>query len=412
VHPVQLEVTDDRRRSRLTVLFRLFLAIPHLIFVLLWSIAAYFAAFANWLAVLVNGESPPVLHDFLAGYVRYATHVGAYVLLDGNPFPKFGGSHEYPVDVTIAPPVRQSRWTGFFRLVLALPAFVLMGLIGFGLGAYSSSSSSGSDSYRFQPPGVAVVAAVGIWFAALALGRAPRGLRDLSAYALGYTAHTLSYFFLLTGRYPDSHPGRMLHDPSLPYHPVRLRLEDDLRRSRLTVFFRLLLAIPHLVWLFGWAVLAYLASIINWFAALIIGRSPRPLHRFLSAYVRYASHVMAFLYLIANPFPGFVGNENGSPVGVVVDGPSRQRRLVTLFRFPLLLPAALLWAVLGGVLVVVAVGGWFAALATGRMPSGLRSLGAVLIRYGSQVSAYALIVTDRYPNSSPALRTEPPAVES
>ena len=30
---------------------------------------------------------------------------------------------------------------------------------------------------------------------------------------------------------------------------LSLRLEDDPRRSRLTVFFRLLLALPHLVWL-------------------------------------------------------------------------------------------------------------------------------------------------------------------
>jgi len=33
-------------------------------------------------------------------------------------------------------------------------------------------------------------------------------------------------------------------------HPVRLTVEDDYVRSRLTVFFRLLLAIPHLIWFF------------------------------------------------------------------------------------------------------------------------------------------------------------------
>jgi hypothetical protein len=408
---VRLELTDDLRRSRLTVFFRFLLAIPHLLWLLLWSIAAQFAAFANWFAVLIQGESPPVFHDFLAKYVRYLTHVAAYVLLDGNPFPGFRGAPGYPVDVVIAPPVRQSRWTAGFRLLLVLPALVLASLVGFALGTYSSSNSSSSETFRFQPPGVAVVAAIGIWFAALALGRSPRGLRDLSAYAVGYTAQMVSYFFLLTGRYPDSHPERLLGEAAVPHHPVRLRLEDDLRRSRLTVFFRLLLAVPHIVWLVGWAVLAFLAGIVNWFAALAVGRSPGPLHRFLAAYIRYASHVYAFLYVIANPFPGFVGRETGSPVGVIVDGPARQRRLVTLFRLPLLLPAALLWGALGSVLLAIAVGGWFASLATGRMPSGLRSLGAVLIRYGAQLSAYALVVTDRYPNSSPALRTEPAARE-
>ena len=410
---MRLELTDDLRRSRLTVFFRFLLAIPHLLWLLLWSIAAQFAAFANWIAVLVQGQSPPVFHDFLAKYVRYLTHVAAYVLLDGNPFPGFRGAPGYPVDIEIAPPVRQSRWTAGFRLLLVLPAFVLAELVGFGLGTFtnSSSSSSSSANFRFEPPGVAVVAAIGIWFAAIALGRSPRGLRDLSA--LRRRVHGTDGLLPLPAYGPLSGqpPGRLLGEAAVPHHPVRLRLEDDLRRSRLTVFFRLLLAVPHIVWLVGWCVLAYLASIVNWFAALAIGRSPRPLHRFLAAYVRYASHVYAFLYVIANPFPGFVGRETGSPVGVILDGPARQRRLVTLFRLPLLLPAALLWGALGSVLLAIAVGGWFASLATGRMPSGLRSLGAVLIRYGAQLSAYALVVTDRYPNSSPALRSEPAVPE-
>jgi hypothetical protein len=37
-------------------------------------------------------------------------------------------------------------------------------------------------------------------------------------------------------------------------HPIRLIVTDDLRRSRLTVFFRLLLAIPHFVWLLLWGI--------------------------------------------------------------------------------------------------------------------------------------------------------------
>ena len=33
----------------------------------------------------------------------------------------------------------------------------------------------------------------------------------------------------------------------LPERPVAVTVDDDLRRSRLTVFFRLLLTIPHFV---------------------------------------------------------------------------------------------------------------------------------------------------------------------
>ncbi len=46
-------------------------------------------------------------------------------------------------------------------------------------------------------------------------------------------------------------------------HPVRISVEDDLSRSRLTVFFRLLLALPHLVWLLLWSVAALFAAVLN-----------------------------------------------------------------------------------------------------------------------------------------------------
>ena len=47
-----------------------------------------------------------------------------------------------------------------------------------------------------------VVAALG-WFASLALGRMPQGLRDLGAYCLRFEAQTYEYLSLLTPRYPS-----------------------------------------------------------------------------------------------------------------------------------------------------------------------------------------------------------------
>src|SRR5207237_5942273 len=86
-------------------------------------------------------------------------------------------------------------------------------------------------------------------------------------------------------------------------HPIRLVVTDDLRRSRLTVFFRLLLAIPHFLWIALWGVAAVLALIVNWFATLFAGRSPDGLHDFLARFVRYATPVNAYAYPVAAPFP-------------------------------------------------------------------------------------------------------------
>ena len=37
----------------------------------------------------------------------------------------------------------------------------------------------------------------------LALGRLPKGMRDLIAYCIRYQAQTYAYLFLLTSRYPS-----------------------------------------------------------------------------------------------------------------------------------------------------------------------------------------------------------------
>ena len=119
--PIRLVVADDLGRSRLTVFFRLVLAIPVLVWVTLWGIAAFVVGFVNRLAVLIEGRvprDPPRLRGRLR---RYATQVSAYVFLAANPYPWFRGQDGYPVDLEIDPPERQSRWTGLFACCSPCP---------------------------------------------------------------------------------------------------------------------------------------------------------------------------------------------------------------------------------------------------------------------------------------------------
>jgi len=211
----------------------------------------------------------------------------------------------------------------------------------------------------------------------------------------------LAYLFLLTDRYPYS--GFDLHVTPVEgdLHPARLVVGDDLRRSRLTVFFRLLLALPHFVWLALWSVVAYITGFLNWLVTLARGRSPRAFQRFLSAYIRYQAHVNAFFFLAANPFPGFVGRAGSYPVDVEVKLADRQNRWVTGFRIFLAVPAFLLSGALGGLAVLAGFLGWFASLVRGRMPEGLRNCAAYSIRYSAGVLTYFLVLNDRYPYSGP-----------
>jgi len=182
-------------------------------------------------------------------------------------------------------------------------------------------------------------------------------------------------------------------------HPVRLVVNDDLRRSRLTVFFRIILAIPHFVVVTLWAVLAVLVAIAGWFAALFGGRLPDGIHAFQARFLRYATHVSAYLYLVADPFPAFSGDRE-YPVDLEVDGPADQNRWTIGFRIVLAIPALLIASVLSNLLEILAFVGWFYALATGRMSRGIRDLSAYCLRYSMQAYAYVLLLTGRYPSLS------------
>jgi hypothetical protein len=407
-HPIRLVVADDLRRTRLTVFVRLLLAIPHYVWVALWTVAAVFTAIASWFATLVRGQTPDGLHGFLARYVRYLTHLHAYLLLTADPYPRFVGERRYPIDVEIDPPAPQHRGKTAARIVLALPALLLAdALVGLGTGSGWGWRSNDGGAYRYSENGAAAVVAFLAWFACLARASMPRGFRDLQAYGLRFAAQTWGYALLLTDRYPDARPAEPPAAPPEIEHPVRLVVTDDLARSRLTVFFRILLALPHLIWIALWIVVLIPTLVVAWILTLVRGRLPTPLHRFISAYLRYQAHLAAFLYLVAAPFPGFTGAPGYTVDLELPPAPEPQRRATTAVRALLTVPAWLTAAGLGGAALVAAVLGWFAALATGRMPQGLRDLAAWSIRYTGQADAYLFFVTERYPYSGPYEFAEP-----
>ncbi len=180
-------------------------------------------------------------------------------------------------------------------------------------------------------------------------------------------------------------------------HPVSLVVNDDLRRSRLTVLFRVILAIPHFFWLWGFTLAAVFVVLVNWVAALVTGCPPARLHAVLARYARYTTHLSAYLFLVANPYPPFLGKAGSYPVDLELPGPAPQNRGATAFRLLLALPALVLAYVFGTMMLVVALVGWFVSLAIGRTPKGMRDLSAYCLRYRAQTLAYVILLTSRYP---------------
>ena len=88
-------------------------------------------------------------------------------------------------------------------------------------------------------------------------------------------------------------------------HPIRMVVEDDLARSRLTVFFRLLLAIPHLIWLTLWGIAIFLAAILSWFIVLILGTAAGRAPSILLGVRALLDTRVAFLTARRQPVPRF-----------------------------------------------------------------------------------------------------------
>jgi uncharacterized protein DUF4389 len=198
---------------------------------------------------------------------------------------------------------------------------------------------------------------------------------------------------------PEDGPEPPPFEPPRP-HTVRLIEHDDLERSRLTVLARWFLVFPHLIWLFLYASVAFFVALANWILTLIKGRSPQRLHRWLVRFLRYYVYVYSYLYVLANPYPPFHGDQRSYRVDLQVEGPDEQRRLVTAFRLVLAIPAVVLAWVLGQVLQIIGLLNWLIAIFIGRVPRGMEQLGLYCLRYQTQTYAYLLVVTDRYPTTA------------
>jgi len=402
-HPVKLLLSDDLQRTRVSVFFRLLLAIPLILWLYVWGIAVFFMTVANWFATLATGTPWRAAHAFVSRYVRFATHTYAYVALLADPYPRFLGEPGYPVDVELPEPAPQNRATVAFRIVLALPAALLAATL-----TVSYWFEQGPAGRRWSIALLTAVAVLG-WFAALARARLTRGLRDAGAYAVLYGAQALAYLLLLTDRYPDSDPQAALPELPADEHPLRLDVDDDRRRGRATTFFRLLLAIPHLAWVVIWGIAAYAAVIASWFVQVIGGRPNASLHRFISTWLRYETQVYAYTYLAADPYPEFDGRAGAYPVELKTNAPERQDRLTVFFRLVLAVPAVAISTAYAGVAFAAAVLGWFAVLVRGEMPLGLRNAIALWLRYNQQFQGYVLLLTARYPHSGPTASAAAPA---
>jgi hypothetical protein len=182
-------------------------------------------------------------------------------------------------------------------------------------------------------------------------------------------------------------------------YPVGFEMEYVRRRSRVTTFFRYILAIPQFVFAWFYAIAFYVVLVIAWFALLFTGRWPRGLYGFAGGFLRYITRLSAYFFLGVDKYPPFSGAEDDSyPVRVHIAPPlDRYSRLKVFFRPIYAILAIVIRYALGLVLSFVAFLSWFAIVITGRQPASLQNALNFSLSYTTRSDALIFLITQTYP---------------
>lgn len=186
---------------------------------------------------------------------------------------------------------------------------------------------------------------------------------------------------------PVTHGGQPLlrHDVAYPE-----------RLSRLLIFVKWLLAIPHFIVLYFFGILVYVVTVLAWFAILFTGRYPRGMWEFSLSYFHWQANVWAYLWLQRDEYPPF-GTSEAYPVEFELEYPERLSRLLIFVKWLLILPSAFIYIFVAMVALVAVILAWFAILFTGRYPRGLFDFVSGTLRWGHRLSLYTYLLTDCYP---------------
>jgi hypothetical protein len=189
----------------------------------------------------------------------------------------------YPATFTFDPPEKIANWRPLVNWLLAIPHFIVL----YGLNLVSEVVSFIS------------------WFAIVFTGKLPEGLASVQVMCLRYSTRASTYAGFLREEYPPFTFATTAADPGDDPR-VRVDVVPQLdNRNRLTVFFRIILAIPHFVVVAVLAIAAFVALVIAFFAVLFTGAWPPGLRDFVIKVMRYGVRFQAYLCLLTDVYPPF-----------------------------------------------------------------------------------------------------------
>ncbi len=188
---------------------------------------------------------------------------------------------DYPATFEFNAPEKVARWRVIGNSILSIPHFIVL----FPLSWLSMAVSFIS------------------WFAIVFTGRLPAGLAAVHCMIIRYGTRVATYENFMRGSYPpfdfDTATDDNGQDPE-----VVVNFSPELEgRRRVSVFFRFILLIPVRIMAVIWGILGILASVVGFFAVLILGRWPKGLLKFIVGVNRFSVRTSAYGGLLTDKYP-------------------------------------------------------------------------------------------------------------
>jgi hypothetical protein len=194
----------------------------------------------------------------------------------------------YPVQYEADFNPEPNRWTTFFRLLLAIPWFIVATFWGI----------------------LFIFTHLFAWVAIIVLGRYPAWLYEFNSGVVRFAVRTSAWIYLQTDQWP---PFGLSDDPS---YPIRVNIAPAAeRQSRLKALFRWILALPVVFVLsYGTSYIQMLAGLVAWLTIVFRGYMPEGVNSMLTFVNGFHARVLGYLAFLTDNYPPIgLEKSNGTP---------------------------------------------------------------------------------------------------
>jgi len=199
---------------------------------------------------------------------------------------------DYPAKLSIDYPDRKlNRLTSFFRIFMAIPILIILGLL---IGTLTNWGDGGWNA-QYGAIGIVFIPTVLMF---LFRKKYPRWWFDWNLAFTRFNTRVSAYLLLLRDEYPSTDEEQSVH--------IDITYPNAQELSRGLPIVKWIMAIPHYIVLVCLGVAVWVVTIIAWFAILFTGRYPRGMFGFVVDVYRWSIRVLAYAFiLVTDKYPPF-----------------------------------------------------------------------------------------------------------